>query len=588
MKNRILALLLFLTLSLEASYCNRIDSYREFEQNSIQVNGDRYTKFVLDLKSNAIYYFDVHTYPMHIDFLLKELIQKPLSQKVYTEYAKNYDEVKPNYLLCYLVYHTNQNLWSLSLWEGDKATKADIERGFKALLSSFYLADKVHFRPTSTYQEQVAMTLSDIPILTNHELFTSSCYQLLHRGISVGILEIDPPEYREDAIIILPKLIPDITPVRGIITEQFSTPLSHLALRARSWKIPHAGIKEASSTYKALEGEYVYFETTSEGYSLRPATEEEISLYAQPREAKVVKLAPVNLAQKAIKPLTELRLVDMAAYGAKATNLGIASQLTLNIPEGYAIPFSYYFEHLSGVLDKGLTPSEIREKILSQPLSNALLDALPDIDEGYFVRSSTNAEDLKDFNGAGLYETVANVKDRASLEQAIKCVWASVWSDKACKERARYGIDHNTVYGAILLQKSVNADSAGVLVTKDIFDPTETMEVYTINAHRGLGISVVEGALIPEQIIYNYDNKGIKVLSRTTSSTKSILDDAGGIQEVQSDGDASPILTDQQVTALGNSAYRIQRLFGKAQPLDIEWLFHDNSLYILQVRPFLE
>ncbi len=560
------------------------------------MDGLTFTKCVLDLKSDTLYFFDVNTYPMHIDFLLKELIKKPFSYEVYNEYAKNYMEVKPDYLLSYLVHHVERNIWSLSLWEGDLATCTDIEKGFKAMQKAFYNGQLVHYRPMSTHQEEVAKILRNIPVITNDELFKSATYQLLHRGEGVGILRIahdaTKVEWDEDDIVVLPKLIPDITPVRGIITEQFSTPLSHLALRARAWDIPHAGIKEATRLFEAFDGHHVFFQTSSEGYSLRLATDEEIAHYSRKITQATITLSPVDLTERCIKPLSELQKGDMSAYGAKATNLGISSQALLAIPKGVAIPFSYYQEHMEAsgaqkLIDEEGPLEEIRNKILVHSVSKELLQALPDIQEGYFVRSSTNAEDLEGFSGAGLYETVPNVKDPLSLEMAIKAVWASVWSDKAYKERARYGIDHKTVYGAILLQETVQADSAGVLVTKDIFDSTETMEVYTINASRGLGINVVEGVYVPEQLIYNFDNKGIKVLSRASFDAITVCDANGGIEIIPNPEASTPILTDKQVTTLGNAAFRLIRLFRPKDALDIEWLFKGDVLYIVQVRPFV-
>lgn len=112
------------------------------------------------------------------------------------------------------------------------------------------------------------------------------------------------------------------------------------------------------------------------------------------------------------------------------------------------------------------------------------------------------------------------------------------------------------------------------------------MRVYTINASYGLGLSVVEGALIPEQILYNYDNKGIKVLSRVHASHIAIFDPVGGIKKIPNPYNGMPVLTDQEVTALGNASYKLEHLFGFKYPLDIEWLFANDTLYIVQVRPF--
>src|SRR5918992_5548103 len=63
--------------------------------------------------------------------------------------------------------------------------------------------------------------------------------------------------------------------------------------------------------------------------------------------------------------------------------------------------------------------------------------------KGLFVRSSSNVEDLPNFNGAGLYDTVPNVKEEEKLVEAVKTVWASLWNFAAYEARERASIDHS-------------------------------------------------------------------------------------------------------------------------------------------------
>lgn len=577
----LLALLFFCSSCLfSEQFCHTIDSYPTFKEYSKEVDGERFTKFALDLREGTIYYFDPKYYTMHYDF-----VTRALGVSSYEEYLQNYSEQKPRFLFCQLIHHIRQDIWTLTLWEGDKATKEQIELGFFWLEKSFYNASNVLFRPTSTEQELVAKTLSGITVRTNDELFCQGDYQLLHRATSVGYLRIGKTDdFNVDDIVIIKEPLTDITLVAGIITEHFSTPLSHLALRARGWDIPHAGIKDASELFKALDGKCVFFQATPEGYILREATAEEQTLFTHRPHDKVT-LSAVNLTETRIAPLRALRAHNFIAYGTKAANLGECTRLNVRIPQGFAVPFYYYKRHLD------CCPEKTQEAILATPVDPDLLNtiwrqALSLQTTSLFVRSSTNSEDLYGFTGAGLYETVGNVKDKKGLEEAIKTVWASVYSKKAQTERQHYGINDDDVFSALLIQEGINAASSGVLVTKDIFDPTETMRVYTINASYGLGLSVVEGALIPEQILYNYDNKGIKVLSRVHASHIAIFDPVGGIKKIPNPYNGMPVLTDQEVTALGNASYKLEHLFGFKYPLDIEWLFANDTLYIVQVRPF--
>jgi phosphoenolpyruvate synthase/pyruvate phosphate dikinase len=82
------------------------------------------------------------------------------------------------------------------------------------------------------------------------------------------------------------------------------------------------------------------------------------------------------------------------------------------------------------------------------------------------------AEDLAEFSGAGLYDTLPNVKGTDAVVAAIKQVWASLWNFAAYENRQRSGIDHATASGAVLVQVGVDGTAAGVLVTAHPTDPT--------------------------------------------------------------------------------------------------------------------
>src|SRR5262249_36160979 len=140
----------------------------------------------------------------------------------------------------------------------------------------------------------------------------------------------------------------------------------------------------------------------------------------------------------------------------------------------------------------------LKKAIMDAPIDEDTLDAIYKRvrvelgGKGVFVRSSSNSEDLPGFNGAGLYDTVGNVVGRKQLGEALKFVWASIWNLRAVEEREAFGIDHKQVYMGVLVQIGINATAAGVLVTKDLWDPTDDHS-FTINAKWGLGERVVQG-----------------------------------------------------------------------------------------------
>ena len=132
-----------------------------------------------------------------------------------------------------------------------------------------------------------------------------------------------------------------------------------------------------------------------------------------------------------------------------------------------------------------------------------------------FVRSSTNAEDLPDFNGAGLYDTVPNVRGNDAVLAAIKKVWASVWNFTAYEDRERAGIDHAKVYGGVLVQVGVQRDRRRRAASPRTRPIRPTSSNYTINAKSGLGMRVVDGKKVPESLLVSWYNHGIRVLSRS-------------------------------------------------------------------------
>jgi hypothetical protein len=125
------------------------------------------------------------------------------------------------------------------------------------------------------------------------------------------------------------------------------------------------------------------------------------------------------------------------------------------------------------------------------------------------MRSSTNAEDLPDFSGAGLYRSVsahALGPDRPSDE--IRDVWASMWTFRAVEERAAWGIPHDHVQMAVLVHASYAEETAnGVLVTADLYG--KRPNAVTMNWQPGDAlVTNPEGGAIPEQVVLWRDEQG--------------------------------------------------------------------------------
>ena len=580
-----------------------------------------FTKFVLDVKTGKMYYVDSNVFNLHIDFGLGVLLKQPRTYESVKAFNLNYGTVKPQFILGYLTHYPKLDLWTFSFWEGDTITARDVAKSYRALQKTF-VTKKLTYRPDSVKQEKMARGLSayKIPVITNDKIYQNLPFTAFNSGQATGYLRILPADSQLDTlsfktsdIVVLQEAYPDISPVAGIITTRFSTPLAHVNLRASAWGIPNAGYKKAASEFAALNDQLVHYTVTEQGLDLRAATNEEASAFEHRQiDTKTVTLPTADIQTRTLKPLSQIHAKDVLVYGTKTANLGEIASHNLNgvhVPDGFGVPFYYYSAHiaqngLQTQIDSLLADARFKTDVawrrdqlrnIQQAIQNAPMSAesLRSIvqqwqsqlgGKGVFVRSSTNAEDLKGFNGAGLYDTVPNVKTSEALESAIKKVWASVWNERAVSERAFAGIDHAQVYPAVMIQTGVNATSAGVLLTTDIWG--HNPHTYTINAKWGLGIRVVEGQKIPEQVLHDSSNHGTRIISRSSETTMLVFDPKNGVREVATPA-GQTILTEARAQVLGEAVDKIIPLFSTDTPLDIEWVIEGEKVWIVQARPYV-
>lgn len=602
-------------------YVSEIRDAATFSVYAHPIETDEVGKFLIDLKSDRIYYFDVNLYRLHYDFVSKVILRRPMTPDERKAYFANYSEEKPSYILGYVTHHRTAKRWTFSFWESDRIRPADVRRARERLRQTFFVKD-LAFRPESTRQEALLASLRDISTVTSDTLYKQADYRPFNQGKAIGRLRVVPPGtpyesllFEPEDIVILQDSYPDLPPVAGVLSTQFSTPLSHVNLRARAWGIPNATLKDAATRYAALDGQTVRLEVRGSTHVLRVATEKEVAAWKKAREsARKVLVPEANLDVRELRPLKRMRARDARIFGTKAANLGEilhARPQGVHVPDGFGIPFIFYIEHmqrhgLNAELEAMLAEPRFqqeaayrkerleafRARIASAAIDEAMLDQVEAQvrgqlgGQGVFVRSSTNAEDLKGFNGAGLYDTVPNVVGRKALGAAIKQVWASLWNFVAVEERKRFGIEPLSVYSGVLLQVGINATAAGVLVTKNLYDPRDT-HTFTINAKRGLGLSVVSGKTVPEQVLYDIRYPGARVLSRSADATMLVFDEKGGIKEIPT-ASAEPVLAEARARELSLAAAKLVKVFPGSGPLDIEWVLEGEKIWIVQARPFID
>jgi len=326
-------------------------------------------------------------------------------------------------------------------------------------------------------------------------------------------------------------------------------------------------------------------------------------------------------------PFERLGMADVDEVGGKNASLGeMIGQLAgagIRVPGGFATTAAAFREFLAnnGLTNKirqHLAPldvedvnalakagAEIRRWIVESPFPPALDHEIAaayeklakgDVGASFAVRSSATAEDLPDASFAGQQETFLNIKGLDNVLHAIKEVFASLYNDRAIAYRVHKGFAHADVALSAGVQRMVRSDTgaAGVMFTIDTESGFD--KVVFITSSYGLGESVVQGAVNPDEFYVYKPNleAGRPAILRKSVGAKALKMVFGEGQaagkstrnvEVPAAERLRFSITDAEAEELGRYALIIEKHYGRA--MDIEWGRDggDGKLYILQARP---
>ncbi|MFF0770788.1 rifamycin-inactivating phosphotransferase [Nonomuraea wenchangensis] len=275
---------------------------------------------------------------------------------------------------------------------------------------------------------------------------------------------------------------------------------------------------------------------------------------------------------------------NLADVGGKGVGLGELSRIDgVRVPDGFCVTtdafrrvvaaepsFGARLDRLSRVDPddrEGIRAlsAEIRRAVEDVTMPDDLVAAISDaLDElgaqaAYAVRSSATAEDLPGASFAGQQDSYLDVVGLAEIVRQVRRCWASLFTERAVTYRRRNGFDDRKVLMAVVVQRMVYPDAAGVLFTAD--PVTSNRKVATVQAVQGLGEALVSG--------------------RVTGDVYAVRDDQ--VRATALATETRPILTDAQVVALARLGRRIEAHFGR--PQDIEWCLTGDDLHIVQSRP---
>src|SRR5215218_6936838 len=274
--------------------------------------------------------------------------------------------------------------------------------------------------------------------------------------------------------------------------------------------------------------------------------------------------------------LAQLSADHIAAVGGKAANLGELVRAGFDVPPGFCVTTEAYRQAVQGTSVAAGTSMDARAAraaVLGAPfpetVANAVREAYARLAGGtagpVAVRSSATAEDLPGASFAGQQDTYLNVAGIDDVLDAVHRCWASLWTDRAVAYRAAQGIDGSGVALAVVVQRMVDARSAGVLFTADPVTGRRRQAV--LDAAPGLGEAVVSGAVDPDHFVVD-------------TETRRILDRRRGAPA----DEREVSLTDTEVIALASLGDRVEEAFGS--PQDIEWAVDaEGRLWLTQSRP---
>jgi hypothetical protein len=455
--------------------------------------------------------------------------------------------------------------------------------------------------------------------------------------------------YRD--VLVLDEAPLDIeTVVSGVVTGTRQADLSHLNVRSTSRGTPNCYLQDAHNILAGWEDQLVELSCGEKGWDVRAASIDESEAFWDALRPDPVPLPAPDLEYDALVGLLDVPTADagdrttaIRRFGSKGSNLAILYQRIdpeLSFP-GFLIPFAWYDRFMSETtwtVDLGDGPSahsfaetidawlddpaftddgatrrdrltQLRAAIeaadvdpaLLDEIEAALLDTWGDTTTMVRFRSSSNAEDALQFNGAGLYDSTsvcladqldgdavgpslcdpAKGKERG-LRRGLTRVWASLWKMGAYEEREWFGIDHRAVAMGILVNtRSKNEQANIVAFTGQPTKPDDPR--WLVNAQEGeLDVVGAPPGVVPERALLTIDEGAVTNIDRVSPSS-----------EVP---DGTQVLSDTELETLGAALAEATTLFPLDVPppqdavllWDTEWkITSTGRLVIKQIRPLL-
>lgn len=564
-------------------------------------------KTVVDREGgDTLYFQNSKEFQIHHEFVSARLSSangKPPVPNLPSFNTTEYYSPNRRFLLGAVTRYEGPGIWAYEISPYDNASAEMIEKAFRKIAEACYCGDDLHFHPTSqAVAAEAAKLPASIKVISTDALYDGIEFQPLNYGTSMGRLVFTTAKKLESEyvgfrdIVVLDAVPNDISVVSGIITQEFQTPLSHINVLSQNRGTPNMGLREAYSNADllALEGKWVKFQVGANGYSVTEVTKDEADAWWDEHKPEPVGVPNLDLETREMKDVADILDLEppntlgealkkaIPAYGGKASHFAAFPHMDsakVSYPTAFAIPVYYYWQfmeqngfdlQIAEMLEDSLFQADPAErdkrlKALRDAMKTAPVDTAFEADMMAMVkakfpginrirfRSSTNAEDLDGFTGAGLYDSkTGDLTDPSDPPlRAIRQVWAAVWLFRAFEERSYRNIPHQSVGMALLVHNAHSDEEAnGVAITANPFDPSGSEPGFYINVQVGEEPVVSpESGVTPDEFIYHFDAPRQPIVMISSST----LVAAG-----------KTVLTTEQTYALGVALKEIHRFF---QPL---------------------
>ncbi|WP_423792920.1 phosphoenolpyruvate synthase [Methanocaldococcus indicus] len=309
--------------------------------------------------------------------------------------------------------------------------------------------------------------------------------------------------------------------------------------------------------------------------------------------------------------LDEITNKDVHIAGGKGASLGEMWNAGLPVPDAFIVTADAYryFITETGIKEKIkelLKNLDIRDTKALEETSKKIRELMESVEMPYdlklaivesynklcekfgeevpvAVRSSATAEDLPDASFAGQQDTYLNVKGADNVVKYVQKCFSSLFTPRAIFYREEKGFDHFDVAIAVVVQKLVNADKAGVMFTVNPIN--QNYDELVIEAAWGLGEGVVSGTVSPDTYIVDKKTLEIKDKHIARKEKMFIKDEKGETKlvDVPEDLKEKQVLTDEQIKEVAKVGIKIEEHYKR--PMDVEWAYEKDKLYMLQARP---